>query len=275
MKDLVGQRFGKLVVISLDKVDTVRCSEGWNKNIPYWKCLCDCGNTTSLPSKRLGRKEYTKSCGCINAAAYKVLDVPIPVGKKKFKDLTGLIFGRWKTLKLDHTEVRQTGKQISNVRFWLCQCSCGNQKIVGGPSLVYGHSKSCGCFHMESKSSPETRKKLSKEDTAFRKLLHNYKASAALRGIPWELTDEKFRALTSSPCHYTGNSPSSVIRAKSGEEYVYNGIDRVDNTQGYLPKNCVPCCTEINKMKLDLPLGRFLELCKTVSERYPTCLHPL
>ena len=267
MKDLVGQRFGKLVVISLDRVDTVKSREGWNKNIPYWKCICDCGNTTILPGKRLGRKEYTKSCGCINASAYEVLDVPIPIGKKKFKDLTGLTFGRWTVLGLDRTEVRQTKKQISNVRFWLCQCSCGNKKSVVGPALVYGHSCSCGCFHMESKSKPETRKKLSKEGTAFRHLLHSYKASAIRRGLSWELTNEQFRDITTSPCRYTGYKPSAVIRSKFGEEYIYNGIDRVENTKGYTVENCVPCCAEINRMKLDMPLSRFFDLCKIVSDR--------
>jgi 5-methylcytosine-specific restriction endonuclease McrA len=29
------------------------------------------------------------------------------------------------------------------------------------------------------------------------------------------------------------------------------GIDRVDNSIGYTPDNCVPCCTQCNRIKLD------------------------
>jgi hypothetical protein len=32
-------------------------------------------------------------------------------------------------------------------RFWLCNCDCGNTKIVQDSNLRSGHSRSCGCFH--------------------------------------------------------------------------------------------------------------------------------
>lgn len=36
-----------------------------------------------------------------------------------------------------------------------------------------------------------------------------------------------------------------------------NGIDRKDSSKGYTIDNCVPCCTECNTMKSDLPLDVF------------------
>ena len=30
-------------------------------------------------------------------------------------------------------------------RMWLCQCECGNQKVIGGRHLNSGATKSCGC----------------------------------------------------------------------------------------------------------------------------------
>lgn len=47
--DLSGQRFGKLTVVEYKK--------------PYWKCICDCGNTTNVMSVNL-RNGSTESCGC-------------------------------------------------------------------------------------------------------------------------------------------------------------------------------------------------------------------
>ena len=55
IKDLAGQRFGRLLVIEQDGKDS-------HRNI-RWKCKCDCGNIKVILSGHLvsGR---TKSCGC-------------------------------------------------------------------------------------------------------------------------------------------------------------------------------------------------------------------
>jgi hypothetical protein len=42
-------------------------------------------------------------------------------------------------------------------------------------------------------------------------------------------------------------------------DFVYNGIDRVDNSKGYEINNCVPCCIICNKSKLDLSLEEWKE----------------
>jgi hypothetical protein len=99
-------------------------------------------------------------------------------------------------------------------------------------------------------------------------VLRDYKTGASRRGIPWELTDEQVKEITSSPCYYTGFPPAMKKKALSGEEYVYNGIDRVDSSKGYTPDNCVPCCTDINFMKRNMTKEKFLALCALVSERF-------
>lgn len=59
MKDITGQRFGRLVAIE----PTKRRSSGGS---PYWLCECDCGNETIVVSYRL-QSGVTKSCGCLRA----------------------------------------------------------------------------------------------------------------------------------------------------------------------------------------------------------------
>lgn len=55
--DMVGQKFGKLTVVAYDK--TI-------KGIPYWNCICECGNTKSIARGHLVNKKIpTSSCGCI------------------------------------------------------------------------------------------------------------------------------------------------------------------------------------------------------------------
>lgn len=52
--DLTGQRFGRLTVVGYH--DTV-------KGMARWRCLCDCGNETTVYGGNL-RRGYTQSCGC-------------------------------------------------------------------------------------------------------------------------------------------------------------------------------------------------------------------
>lgn len=52
--DLTGQRMGRLTVIGRD------LSRGPKV---YWKCVCDCGNTTSVQTFNL-IFGMTHSCGC-------------------------------------------------------------------------------------------------------------------------------------------------------------------------------------------------------------------
>ena len=55
--DLIGQRFGKLVVIARAKNET-------NYGGAFWECQCDCGNIIITSGKRL-RSGHTQSCGCL------------------------------------------------------------------------------------------------------------------------------------------------------------------------------------------------------------------
>lgn len=53
------------------------------------------------------------------------------------------------------------------------------------------------------------------------------------------LTQEEFQTLVQSPCFFCGYSnPNEVV-----------GIDRLDNTKGYLKENCVPACKFCNRAK--------------------------
>jgi hypothetical protein len=53
--DLTGQRFGRLVAIKI-------AGKGKRRST-LWSCLCDCGNTTTVPIGHL-RSGHTISCGC-------------------------------------------------------------------------------------------------------------------------------------------------------------------------------------------------------------------
>lgn len=65
--DLIGKRYGKLVVLELDHVE---------KSKRYWKCQCECGNTTVVREGNL-RHGITKSCGCLKKETKKHDEVTV------------------------------------------------------------------------------------------------------------------------------------------------------------------------------------------------------
>lgn len=94
--------------------------------------------------------------------------------------------------------------------------------------------------------------------TGFRKLVNSYKHGAKRRGLVWALSDDEVASLTASPCTYCGTPPDS-ISSPDHTPWVYSGIDRVDNSQGYEASNVVPCCKCCNEMKMDTPVADFLK----------------
>lgn len=58
--DLIGERFGRLLVTSKDRVDT----RPNGHRVTFWKCKCDCGNELAVCTGSL-RSGNTQSCGCL------------------------------------------------------------------------------------------------------------------------------------------------------------------------------------------------------------------
>ena len=64
----------------------------------------------------------------------------------KFRDLSGMQFGRLTVLRRDES---CKGKNIK----WICQCSCGSITSVAGYHLTRGDIQSCGCLCREAASA--------------------------------------------------------------------------------------------------------------------------
>lgn len=124
IKDLTGQRFGKLVALE-------RLPEKYG-NSYLWKCQCDCGNTVNVSASALisGNK---KSCGCLKAGN----------GRNRSLDITGMKFGRL-------TAIEPTARRVDGSVVWRCQCDCGKETEVSCNNLVQGSVRSCGCLKTEN-----------------------------------------------------------------------------------------------------------------------------
>ena len=84
------------------------------------------------------------------------------------------------------------------------------------------------------------------------------KSTAKLRGLVVEITKEEHGVLISQPCHWCGGTLS----------HTGSGVDRRDNSLGYVRGNCLPCCTQCNNAKNDYPVDVFLTWIKQVYEKH-------
>lgn len=149
MKDLIGQRFGKLIVIDLDK--------NTHKNRRrYWICKCDCGNITNPISTLSLTSGNTKSCGCLK----KIAGTKNLTNADTVINLSGQRFGKLVVLEKDN-QIHKDG-----FAYWICKCDCGNiTRPIRGTSLTNGHTKSCGCI--KSLGNSTIKKILQKEKLNF------------------------------------------------------------------------------------------------------------
>ena len=110
LKNYIDYQFNDWTVIS------------YNKELQRWLCKCTCGTPKYLTTQVISR-QATNNCGCKR--------------KKNFHDLEKTQFGQWTVLK------ELPGYQSGRTHY-LCECSCGRQRIVNSQHLMLGSSISCG-----------------------------------------------------------------------------------------------------------------------------------
>lgn len=168
----------------------------------------------------------------------------------KYIDESGNRYGR-----LLVTE--EAGRGNKGSVLWKCLCDCGKETIVYGYSLRSGKTKSCGCLHQDKMRE---MRQLPEGQAVFNDIYLSYKIGAGQRELSWGLTKEDFSFITKMNCHYCGEPPAQTrTKPRCNGGYTYNGLDRVDNGEGYVINNVVPCCGKCNKMKSILTRREFLD----------------
>jgi hypothetical protein len=127
----------------------------------------------------------------------------------------------------------------------LCYCDCGKRRWVPTGSLISGVTKSCGCIRQRPSGY-----------AARNVVLKRYKRHAIERNLSWQLSDDHFDELTQARCFYCNQLPVKRQRSKNGS-FVYNGIDRRNNSLGYTKRNVVACCSICNHAKGTMTLSEF------------------
>lgn len=113
--DLTGNKFGNLTPIKNVGRDT--------HNNALWLCVCECGRESVVVARDL-KSGHTKSCGCLQ--------------QQKISHRYGKL-----------AVIKEVDKRNGR-RHYLCQCDCGNQKVVMGGNLIQGNVRSCGCLQKQA-----------------------------------------------------------------------------------------------------------------------------
>lgn len=167
-------------------------------------------------------------------------------------DIVGQSFGWFKVIGFSH---------VDHSSFVKCLCKCGTSKIVRASDLTSGKTISCGCYNRSPEKAQMNREQASlpKGEASFNFLYNNYKNGALRRGYSFELTKEEFKILTLQNCYYCGIEPKQEFKCvkRANGTVIYNGIDRIDNMEGYILSNSVACCFVCNKAKSTMTIDEF------------------
>ena len=146
---------------------------------------------------------------------------------------------------------REANNSKSRSSQWKCLCDCGKYVTVRGICLRRKNcTKSCGCLAVEKSRNNGKKFQLPTGEAARNKLYKSYERSKAAKKFSFTLTKEEFTNITRMNCYYCNSKPMNITKGKkTSGNYTYNGIDRVDNSVGYILSNCVPCCKNCNSSK--------------------------
>jgi len=144
-------------------------------------------------------------------------------------NLVGQKFGRLLVKEYDSITISGHSK-------WLCQCDCGNKKIVLASDLKSGHTKSCGCLLKEGNSLKHGHDKKGQESRTYM----IWRSMKQRCSNPKNASYKNYGDRGITVCERWANKKTGYqnFLKDIGEIPEDKSLDRIDNDTGYHRGNC-------------------------------------
>lgn len=146
---------------------------------------------------------------------------------------------------------------------WMCQCDCGNTRIVRSASLSSGFTKSCGCLGREQrlarnlKHGKSRRGHISAEYTMFLAA----KKRAKKKGLPFTIKLEDISIPETCPIL----KKPLELGTRANHEYSPS-LDRKKDELGYTPQNTWVISYKANRIKNNSTLEELEMIVRALKE---------
>ena len=249
------------------------------ENVWKYRCRCSCGTERLVNGVTL-KRGTSKSCGCL---AFEIKS--LPPGEAMFNQVLSDYRNNASRRNLLFDLTREDAWALFTAECFYCGAPPSSVKRGHGHRTgVFTYNgidrknsskgyttdncvTSCSvCNHhkrtqtveefftwigylLDPDTRPNPTTKVTLTDSQIRHQWGVYRRSARLRDLSFALDFGVFGQMLQASCSYCGAPPSNRKRTKSGLTYLYGGIDRADNLEGYTEENCVPCCWNCNWAK--------------------------
>jgi hypothetical protein len=138
------------------------------------------------------------------------------------------------------TVLREWGKNRHGQFRWLCECDCGQQSVVDGPSLATKNTTSCGCYFLEQTTKHGHARRI-KGASGKRTLTKTYFCWRNMRTRCNDTSSKDYPSYGGRGIHVCGrwNDSFEAFLSDMGEQPEGLTLERVDNERGYEPGNCI------------------------------------
>lgn len=170
------------------------------------------------------------------------------------KNMIGVVYGKLKVLSFQGTKGDESDKENKTSRaYWLCECQCGQKKIICGKNLRNGSIKSCGCSKIHNKIPLS--------------FWHRIIECSKLNKLEFNITEKYIEDLFHQQrglCRFSG------VQLKISPYFKKEctaSLDRIDSNKGYIEGNVQWVHKWVNIMKQDMTDEEFIDWCRLITKK--------
>lgn len=179
-------------------------------------------------------------------------------------------------MKFSHLLVEKmqiTKKSKNNTWRCLCVCDCGRTADINTNYLMRGLAKTCGhkdcSYHRQDYSNNgKNNIKFTGYEEISGQLWSSYRCNAERRNIIFDINIKDVWELFLRQNKKCSISNIDIFFGKTNTSERTASLDRIDSKKGYTIDNVHWVHKDINKMKMNLDMEKFINLCKIVSNNY-------